>query len=64
MANTTPKYTYITFLKFIWTTRKLTQSYFGSQFHWSERKRILTTERATREHRGAYYRRQRNFPKE
>jgi hypothetical protein len=39
-------------------------SHFGSQFHWSKRKQILTTERAIREHRGAYYRGQSNFTKE
>ena len=46
--NNSTKYKCVIFLKFKWTTRKLTLSHFGSQFQWSKRKHIFTTERAIR----------------
>ena len=46
------------------TTCKLTLSHFGSQFQWSKRKQILTTQRAIREDTVTYHRGPPTFTKE
>jgi len=63
--NKCTKYTYlIIFLHIQMNYMSITLSHGGTQFRWSERKQILTIERAIFEHTDAYYRDPHTFTKE